>query len=324
MEEAPARRYAAAGGFFIPGEGDVHHFRMLLPQAHDFAVQVFPLFFAGGQFLTFLRDRHELHKDHSLAAPVGQALQEGAGGNLLQVFRGHGDGRAEDQPAPIQLVHVGDQLVIDAAAPPGVGDFPFALDAHDGQKVSAFVKQRQILLIHEGAVGEDGEKNIGLFTRRFDDVLPQHGFAAGQQDKADAQFVRLVKDAQPFFAGQLLHRGRVHRGMVAAGIAARAVQVALAGDAGDEERGNMLPSVLGLAAYFAGGFAGRGEPGHKHAFLGVFQGRLDGFLHHPLHAMGHIFLNIKCFFIHILFFSPLPEFTAERFAKRTSFAVSYC
>ena len=89
---------------------------------------------------------------------------------------------------------------------------------------------------------------------------------------------------------ELFDRSRVHRGMVAAGIAARAVQIALAGDAGNEERGNMLPRVLRPAALFGGGKAGRGELRHEHAFRGIFQRGLQRVGHNGLHALLDVLL----------------------------------
>ena len=302
VEEAPARGHASAGGFLIAGECDVHHFWMFLPKAQDLLVQVFPVRVVRSQLPAFLGDRHKFHEDHRFAAAVRQALQEAAGGDLFQVFGCNGDRSAEDQPAPVQFIHVGNQPVIDAFAAPGVGDLTFALDAHNGQKVAAPVKQPEILFIHEGAVGEDREQNPRLFARRFNDIPPQQRFAAGQQNEADAHIIGFVKEAQPFLAGQLPDRRRVHRGMVAPGIAARAMQIALAGDTGDEERGNVLPGVLRPAALFARRFAGGGKPRHIDAFAGIFQRRPDGVPDHPFHAAGHVFLNIKSALTHVYTF----------------------
>ena len=141
----------------------------------------------------------------------------------------------------MQLVHVGNQPFIDPPAPPGVGDLPLSLDAHDGDQIPAPVKQVEIPFVHKGAVGKDGEQDALPPSGGLDDIPPEHGLAPCQKNKADAQLVRLVKDPGPVLPSKLADRLRVHRGVIAPGIASHTVQIALAGDAGDEKGGMCSP-----------------------------------------------------------------------------------
>ena len=83
--------------------------------------------------------------------------------------------------------------------------------------------------------------------------------------------------------------------MVAAGIAASAVQIALAGDAGNQEGWDMLARVLGLAALFGCCLAGSGKFEHKGSLTRILEGGLQSIRHDVLHALCHISLNVKAF-----------------------------
>ena len=102
-----------------------------------------------------------------------------------------------------------------------------------GDQVAAAVKQGKIALVDEGAVGKDREQDVLALACGFDDVAAKKRLTPRQQNKADAEVVRLAEDAEPLLAAELRHRLRVHRCVIAARVAARAVEIALAGDAGD-------------------------------------------------------------------------------------------
>ena len=293
MEEAAPGRHTAAGAFLVPGEGDVDHLRVLLPQPGDLPPQGFALRVPGGKLFALVAHGHKLHKDDRLAAPIGQLPQKGVGADLPEIPGGHGDGGTEDQAAALELVHIADETLVYALAAPGVGDLLLALNAQNGHQVAAAVKELKVAAVDEGAVGEDGEEDVGLFPGGLDDVPSEHGLAARQENEADAQRVRLLKDAQPLRVAQLLHGRRVHGGVVAAGIAACTVEVALAGDAGDQKGRDVLARVFRLAALFGGGLAGRGKAQHEGALPGVLQGGLQRIPHHVLYACGHIGLQVK-------------------------------
>ena len=245
MEEAASGRDAAARAFLVARERYVHHLRVFLAQSFDLAAQVFAFFVSGSKLLALLRDRYELHKNDRLAAPVRELLQKAVRADFFQVLSRHGDGSAEDQAAALKFVHVANEAFIDALAAPRVGDLLLPFYAHNGDQVATAVKKLKVALVDKGSVREDREEDIWLFPGSFDDVSSEHGLAAGQQDEADAELVCLSKDAQPLFVGELLDRGSVHCRMIAAGIAARAVQVALTCDAGDEKGRNVfIPGVL--------------------------------------------------------------------------------
>ena len=166
----------------------------------------------------------------------------------------------------MQFIHVFDQPVIDPVAAPCIGDLPLAFNAHDRNQVTALVEQFKIAFVHIGTVCKNGEQNTRFPAGRFNDIPSQHRFAACQQDKADPQFICLIEYSEPFLAGQLAYRFRIHGCMVAAGIAARAVEVALAGNAGDQKRRNVFSCIFRNPALFRGNPAGRGKLCHKNAF----------------------------------------------------------
>ena len=268
---------------------------MLFPQPRQLRLQIVSLGVAGGKLLAILCDRHKLHKDDHLAAAVGQRLKERFGGDLPDVLGRHGDGRAVDQSPAVQLVHVLHQAIVDPLAAARVGHGLLALDAHDRDEVAAAVEQVKIPLVHEGAVGKDREQDVGALARRLDDVPPQHGFAACEQDKADAELVGFAEDLEPFLAGQLLHGRGVHGRVVAAGIAARAMQVALARDACDQKRGNVQSVILSLPALSRRGGGGGGKAQHERAPTRIRQRRLHKILHEVFDSLGQIRLQVKRF-----------------------------
>ena len=171
VEEASSRRHTAAGVLLIPGESNIDHLRVLLSQAGDLPAQDLPIRIPEGKLPAFLRNGHKLHKDHGLAAPVSKHLQEGIRRDLVQVLRRHGHRRTENQAAPMELIHVGDQSVIDALSPARIGCFALALDAHDGDQIAAAVKQVEVAVVQKGTVCQDGKEDIRLFPGCLDDIL---------------------------------------------------------------------------------------------------------------------------------------------------------
>ena len=121
-------------------------------------------------------------------------MQKAVRADFFQVLSRHGDGSAEDQAAALKFVHVANEAFIDALAAPRVGDLLLPFYAHNGDQVAAAVKKRKVALVDKGAVGEDREKNIRLLSGSFDDISSEHGLAAGQQDKADAELISLFED----------------------------------------------------------------------------------------------------------------------------------
>ena len=144
----------------------------------------------------------------------------------------------------MKSIHVGDQPVIYALTASGIRDFPFAFNAHDRNQISAPVKQFEIPFIYKRAVRKDRKEDILPFSRRLYDIPAQHGLSAGQQDEADAEGFRLFKYAVPFLCRQLIHGLRIHSRMITAGIASGTVQIAPAGDAGNQKGRDMLSCVL--------------------------------------------------------------------------------
>ena len=290
VEKAPARGDAAAGFLFVPGEGDEHDLRVFLPQPVDGRAHLFLLFLAYGQLPAFLRHRHVFDIDEGGAAPFTQRIDEGGGEDLAEVGAGHGDGRAEEEAAALQLVHVGHDLVIDPGTAAGVGGLPAPFQAHHRQQVAAAVQQVEVFFVQKNAVGEDGEQYRRDAARGLDHVPPEQRFAAGQQYIAHADVGGLAEDLFPFRRGKLLLRFFVQRGLGAAGIAAGAVQVAVGGDGGHDEGGDVLP-LLFQSGPAAGGLAGGGgKAQHEGAFLGMAQRGAQGIGHHLFHASGQIIL----------------------------------
>ena len=68
-----------------------------------------------------------------------------------------------------------------------------------------------------------------------------------QDQRLDYLVEAFNADAEPFLACQLRNGSGIHRGVIAAGIAASAVQIALAGDAGDQERRDMFSCIFCFA-----------------------------------------------------------------------------
>ena len=166
----------------------------------------------------------------------------------------------------MQFIHVFDQPVIDPLAAPCIGDLPLAFNAHDRNQVAALIEQFKIAFVHIGTVCKHREQNSRFPAGRFNDIPSQHRFSACQQDKADPQFIGFIEYPEPFRAGQLAHRFRIHGCMVAAGVAACAVEIALAGNAGDQKRRNVLSRSFRNPALFCCNPAGCGKLCHKNAF----------------------------------------------------------
>ena len=240
MEEPAPRRHTAAVRALVAREREQDRIGENAPQLVHRGHEVRALPIAGREVPRLVRHGDELDVDHQLAAALRQHPQKLRRRDLFDVLRRHGHGRAKEQIVLVQRVHVGDQLVVDARTPARVGDLPPALDAHDGNEVAALVEKLQVPLVHVGAVGKDREQDALHRARRLNDVPAEHRLAAGEHDEADAQLLRLAEHPEPFLACELLHRLGVHRRLVAARVAARAVQVAAAGDAGDQERRDML------------------------------------------------------------------------------------
>ena len=78
------------------------------------------------------------------------------------------------------------------------------------------VEQFKIGFIHKNAVRENREENIGLLPRRLEDVPAEQRLSAHQQDKTDAQRLRLVENGEPFVRRKLLHRRAVLRSVASA------------------------------------------------------------------------------------------------------------
>ena len=190
----------------------------------------------------------------------------------------------------MQSVHGGDQLVVDALAATAVRDLPVALDAQHGDQVAALVQLGEGGVVHVGAVGEDREQQVLHPARRLDDVPAQQRLAARQHDEADAQRLGLFEDGLPLLGAQLLHRLGVHGGLVAAGIAPGAVQVAGAGDAGDQEGGHVQPFLFEFEAALGRPAGGRREFDHEGALPGIAQRRLQRIRHDLLNALRDVLL----------------------------------
>ncbi len=233
MEKLPARRHTAAHGQLVSGEGQQHRLGIGLAQPIHGPGHLFPLGVPRGQVGGLLGDGHKFHIDCQLAAPAHQTVQKSGGGDLLQVFRGDRHRRTKDQPPLLEGLHVGNQALIDAGAPSGVGDLPAALNAQHRDQIPVVVQQLQVTLVHKSPVGKDREEDPVHLAGSLDDIPAQHGLAAGQQDEADAQLLRLAEDVQPLLGGQLVHRRGVVGGAGTAGVAACAVEIAAAGDAGN-------------------------------------------------------------------------------------------
>ena len=201
------------------------------------------------QFRGLRRDGNELHVKHCPAAPVRQRPDEVPRQDLLKVFRGDSDGRAENQTPIMQGVHAGDQLVIDPGAPPPVRLDAVAFDAQHGDQIPPLIQQIEIACVQTGSVGEDRKQDVLHLSCRLHHVPPQHGFAAGQEDKADAQLFSLTEDVFPLVSGELTGNHAVHRGLIAPGIASRAVEIAAGGDACDQKGRHMQAlTLLGRSA----------------------------------------------------------------------------
>ena len=246
VEKFASCRHAAAHGQLVAGEGEQNGLLVAAAKRFHGLGHVGPLRLTGSQMPGFLCDRHKLHIDDQPAAAAHQIIQEGPGGDFPHVFGGDRDRRTEDQAVFLEFLHVCHQALVDAGAPAGVGDLAPALDAQNRDEVAARIEQAEITLVHKGAVGEDGEEDAAHFSRCLHDVAADHRFAAGQEDEADAQLLRLAEDPQPFLARELIHGGRVIRRPAAAGIAARAVEVAAAGDAGDQKARNVQALLFQL------------------------------------------------------------------------------
>ena len=73
------------------------------------------------------------------------------------------------------------------------------------------------------------------------------------------------------------------------------MQVALAGDAGDQEGGDMLAVVLGDAAAFRSGTGGSGKFHQKRALTRILERCTDRLGKNTLNALGQIGLQVKAF-----------------------------
>ena len=293
VKEAPAGSHAAAGAFFIPREGDEDRLPFQKAQPADLPPHPRVVALPRGKVRALLGHGDELHIDDGPAAERVQAVHESVRIDLAHIFRCDGDGRAEDHAAVPDLFHGLRDPAVNAAAPAAVCGRLITLDADHGQQVPVFVQQIQILIVQISSVCEDGKQDISVLSRLADDVRPEHRLPAGQQDEADPQLVRLLKDPVPFLPGQLLYGTAVGAGVICPGIAAGAVQIAGAGDAGDQEGRDMLPLLFGGAAP-GGGLAGRpGEGPHIAGLPRVFRRGAQGVRDHADHAPRHIGLNIE-------------------------------
>ena len=298
VEESSARGHAAAGALFVAREGDVDHLRVFAAQTGELPAQERPLLLSRREVLAVVGHRDVFHKDDRLAPPIGEGFQKRVGAHLADVLRRDRHGGPEDQAAPFQLVHAADQALVDALAAPRIGHGLRPLDAQDRDKVAAAVKERVVRLVHEGAVGEDREQNALPLSGSLDDVPPQHRLTACQQDEADAQVVGLLEDLQPFSGAELAFRLCVGGRVIAAGITSGAVEITLAGDAGDQERGDMLPGFLRCLPFFGGRGRRRRKFQHEGAFPGIFQRGLHQIPHKVLDALRQVCLEIKRF-VHV-------------------------
>ena len=140
MEEASAGRNAAAGAFFIAGEGNVHHLRRLLTQTRYLTREVLALTVARRELLTFLRYRHELNIDDCLAATVRELLKKLRTRHFSVIFRRDSYRGAEDKRAGVELIHILDELVVNAGSAARIGLFSVALNAHYRQQITMLIE----------------------------------------------------------------------------------------------------------------------------------------------------------------------------------------
>ncbi len=124
----------------------------------------------------------------------------------------------------------------------------------------------------EGELGGLERQQKGLFSSV--EIGFQDSYTASPcRSIHELWLVGFAEDLEPFLARQLLHGRSVHGGVVAAGIAARAMQVALACDACDQKRGNMQSVILSLPAFFRRGGGGGGKAQHERASTRIRQRR---------------------------------------------------
>jgi hypothetical protein len=111
-------------------------------------------------------------------------------------------------------------------------------------QIALLAKTRHHLVVDEQAVGEQWKDDLGKLGDDIQNLGPGEGLTPGDENDGHAQIPRLGNDR-----AQLV---RTHLGLtvraLGAGIAALAVQVAAAGDAGDHERRHVHAlGGLGLA-----------------------------------------------------------------------------
>ena len=235
VEKSSSRRHASAGALLVSREGDEHNVFVFPADPRDGFLQIFPFLVTGSQVLRLIRDRYEFHIDHEFAAPFRQRIDKLLGRDFLYVLRGDRNGCAEDDAPFPAFFHIADLSGIHTFAAAVIRGVLFPFDAHDGDQVPAAVEKIQIFFTHVGSVGEDGKNDAGDPGSFLNDIPAEHGFASGQQDKADAQFFRFTEDVSPLLSGKLFDRLAVYRRLVVTGIASGTVKIAGAGDAGDEE-----------------------------------------------------------------------------------------
>jgi hypothetical protein len=87
-----------------------------------------------------------------------------------------------------------------------------------------------MIVVDQKAVGEQWKNDIPVTAGKIDNVPPHQGFAAGQHDHRNAEFIRLGENVIPLIKGQL----RVSLAVMHPRIAVGAREIAPAGEAGDQ------------------------------------------------------------------------------------------
>lgn len=198
-----------------------------------------PLFRSGHQAeIGIAADGDIMEVPEEDAPLLHQKIDKGIASNRLRISYGLSGGDGEEDPCLFKPLHH-QHNPIEVPFPPSFIGLGFhALEADRWHHIAQCNEPLDHLLIDQGAIRIDLKNGVRMLLKKIEEIGPDKGLSAGNDDKVDAHLIALLDEAIHDLKGELfLSRIRTR-------ITAKAVEIASHRRADEHGIGRLKPSLL--------------------------------------------------------------------------------